>query len=228
MARRTSRCEVSAARAVLGFLKSDPKKPEHVPKTGPFSRKTTTQHNVSTANVVLCCCFCKVLIAELCCCFCKVLIFCILLASQRGVFFSFPMWCICGLPKSGAQWHKKHESSKHEISFLAVEMARSRCRCFTELPDPHRVFHSRTSSKFCGFNGTSAQRIPAQTMRAVSALSVTQNIIFYCRARLYVLFGVLQCARCVGGVLAILCLAEYLFGVLREWCDGESVPTVVL
>jgi hypothetical protein len=45
MARRTSRCEVCATRAVLGFLKSDPKKPENDPKTGPFSRKnnTTTQ-----------------------------------------------------------------------------------------------------------------------------------------------------------------------------------------
>jgi hypothetical protein len=42
IASRMSEVEATAARAVLGFLKSDPKKPENVPKTGPFSRKKQT------------------------------------------------------------------------------------------------------------------------------------------------------------------------------------------
>jgi hypothetical protein len=115
IASRVSEVEVTAARAVLGFLKSDPKKPEKLQKTGPFSRKilykhhhqTTTQHS---AYDWLCCCRQQGLL--------------IVAYSQRGVFFSFPMWCISGLPKSGTQWHKKHESS-----YLAFEMARRRCRC---------------------------------------------------------------------------------------------------
>jgi hypothetical protein len=44
MASRMSEDEVIAARAVLGFLKCDPKKPENVPKTGPFSRKNKQYH----------------------------------------------------------------------------------------------------------------------------------------------------------------------------------------
>jgi hypothetical protein len=52
IASRVSEVEVTVARSVLGFLKSDPKKPENVPKTGPFSRKKKQQHN----TVLTMCC----------------------------------------------------------------------------------------------------------------------------------------------------------------------------